>query len=187
MNKHTGYVVIAFLLGVIATQYFLRPSHTESKDLVPIQSPVVENGDESTEPRPKNTLQTLTVRRLPKVATLEASATIPQTAQTIAPTLAPQDLIPIPQPKKRIVELTLDEQNIRELEQNLNDLTNKVVMRREDRGWRVNYLTTNNPMSRVGLQNNDLVLYDLIDSAKSNPGTGPLISRLEGIFSSLQR
>ena len=186
MNKQTGYLVIAFLLGVIATQYFIRHDPAQYKVAAPVQSTQIDNLNgpvAQSVQTSQQTLKPLAVQKPSKI--VSSTAIVPEKSQSAIKTPSPDETAPL-QPKKRIVELTLDEQNIRDLEQSLNELTGKVVMHREDRGWRVNYLTTNNPMIRVGLQNNDLVLYELIDSAKSNPRTGPLISRLETIFSSLQ-
>ena len=186
MNKQTGYLVIAFLLGVIATQYFLRSGSKVSKEIVNLGSTNVENTVESTLPSPRHNLRTLTIQKTGKVSTEDfaAGASLKKLNPPVA-TARPE--VTVIQTKKRIVELTLDEKNIIELEQNLGELADKVVIHREDRGWRVNYLTTDNPMIQVGLQNNDLVLYDLIDTAKNNSRTGPLVSRLESIFTSLQR
>ncbi|MBC7742340.1 MAG: hypothetical protein H7061_09085 [Bdellovibrionaceae bacterium] len=88
---------------------------------------------------------------------------------------------------KRVVELTLDEASLASMELNINDLSQKVLMHREARGWRVHYSSANNPMSSIGIINDDLVLYEMINRAKANPQTAPLVGRLEHIFTTLER
>lgn len=186
MNKQTFYIITAFLVGIILTQYFAKNKETiiiqstKNEELTPIQpKPSVMNkialikddtkkiDTAKTPPNPQaiqNLEKLLKEEREKSAATAEAKTK-----------------------EKRQVELILDDSGLQKLEQNINDLSVKVSMKKEDRGWRVSYLVPNNPMAQIGIMNNDLILYDLIESARQNPRTEKFIARLETIFYTLQK
>ncbi|MBC7466561.1 MAG: hypothetical protein H7256_11265 [Bdellovibrio sp.] len=86
-------------------------------------------------------------------------------------------------PFKEKVSFQAEKENEEETQQTVK----RTKMAQEDRGWRVSYLTNNNPMAGIGIQNNDLILYELIDEAKQNPSNQKLVARLERVFQTLQR
>jgi hypothetical protein len=184
VKKQTSYIVIAFLFGIILTQYFLDKKHSTAKlDSLGLTQVLEEN-------RNIEKIQgTAVPQQQPqlKMQLLEAKKMEPQKIKIID-SAAKNNQESIEAPKKQVVGLTLDEQNISKLEQNLNNLESAVIMRREDRGWRVKYLLNNNPMESVGLQNNDLVLYDLMNKARNQSAEQEnLVSRLENVFANLER
>ena len=177
MKKQTTYIIIAFLIGIILTQFLLRERHDAQE--VKVLKEFAKDADVPAEPitnRKKTSTTVITVEPKPEV-THEPSAKV---EDKVGPNEVAKD-------PKRVVELTLDESSLANLERNMDDLSNKVTLSREARGWRVHYSTSDNPMSSIGIINDDLVLYDVIIRAKANPKTAPLISRLETIFSTLER
>jgi hypothetical protein len=174
VKKQTSYIVIAFLFGIILTQYFLDKKHSTAKlDSLGLTQVLEEN-------RNIEKIQgTAVPQQQPqlKMQLLEAKKMEPQKIKIID-SAAKNNQESIEAPKKQVVGLTLDEQNISKLEQNLNNLESAVIMRRED----------NNPMESVGLQNNDLVLYDLMNKARNQSAEQEnLVSRLENVFANLER
>ncbi len=191
-NKNTSYIIIAFLIGIIATQYFLSAKNVD-KPLVNLEEPETVNTPNQIKHSPQKMQKlgqtvriTLVPNDQPVGNAIKAEHSLAAMTQKNTEALNTTSE-PIQIKKRRIVELTLDAQNIANLERNINDLSLKVVMHKEDRGWRVEYLFPENPMANIGLANNDLVLYDLLQSARENPKTAQLTSRLENVFATLVR
>ncbi len=176
MKKQTTLIIIALLLGILATQYFLRKRHSAQEVAVLKEFVADENTPIEETPQPaKQTAAVIKVEQKKPESTPESET----------PTLPAETSTDVKEPN-RIVELTLDESNLSNLESNMNDLSQKVTTSREERGWRVRYRSTDNPMSSIGIIHNDLVLYQVIQRAKKNSQTAPLVSRLENIFSTLE-
>ena len=184
MNKQTSYVIIAFLLGVILYQYFL------SKKELPVQTTAVIEEDQPLKALMENLTKDKPSTKQAKAKLLTKSKqteTEPRQIELSVDDAVKEDTSHEVEPKKpKVTFLTLDDFNVGELERNINDLSLKVRMRREDRGWRVEYLTNQNSMASVGLMNNDLILYEMIEKARNNTETKKLIARIERIFSMLQ-
>ena len=179
MKKQTSTSIIAILIGIIAIQYFISKGHVAQQvelsetEEVQIEAIVQEPIQPPVKP----------VTATKKALKLQIEATLPEKNIVSAEAKQPEEKITPP----RSLELTLNEETVSNLEKHLNDLSVKVVLRREDRGWRVDYIIPDNLMTSTGIQNNDLVLYELIETAKSNPRNRILVTRLESIFSTLER
>ena len=187
MNKQTSYVIIAFLLGVILYQYFL------SKKELPVQTTAVIEEDQPLKALMENLTKDKPSTKQAKAKLLTESKqtviepTEPRQIELSVDDAAKEATSQEVEPKKpKVTFLTLDDFNVGELERNINDLSLKVRMRREDRGWRVEYLTNQNSMASVGLMNNDLILYEMIERARNNTETKKLIARIERVFLMLQ-
>lgn len=179
------YVIIAFLIGIILAQYVFSPP--KEKEVVQVES---ENSEEAIQnaKRIKMARQKKVTLTAPKVApSLKVSNQEVVKQDIERPTEQTQAATNAEANKKRRLELTLDDYSLQKLEQNINDLYHKVSMTQEDRGWRVSYLTKNNSMAAIGIQNNDLILYELINEARQDPRNEKLVTRLERVFYTLQR
>ncbi len=171
MKKETLIAVIAFLLGIVITQNFIMKP----------QAPVVTSTESPVAP--------------PTVIPPTVSASTPSPAikkpmqqlglQKLNTVLIPYDSV-APKRKPSMVGLMVDENSVNILERTIAELSTKVKMYREDRGWRVQYLTPQNPMQSIGLKDKDLVLYEVINKAREDESSGPLVVRLEKVFSQLQ-
>ncbi len=183
MKKKNTHALIAVLIGIIAAQYFFNKHPisntikvTETKASITgstVQQPIKTVSEPSEGPA--------SIKRQPIVYEQGES----QNKKNVIDSLGTQPEPKLRQP--RLIELTLDEQTISNLEKNINDLSVKVNMRREDRGWRVDFVAPDNLMTTTGIQNDDLVLYELIETAKANLRNRSLVTRLEIIFSTLER
>lgn len=186
MKNNKLYIVIAFLIGLVLAQYFSKKEPT----VVVVQSQAPQasqiNLDSKKAGFKKLELKQLTEKTnntvKNKISTSEV-LTLTEVLEKHRENQAKE----FQAKTKRQVELVLTDDGLLKLERNLNTLTSEVSMAKEDRGWRVNYQSENNPMASLGIMNNDLILYDLINSARQNPQTEKLISRLENIFETLQR
>lgn len=180
MKKQTAYTIIAFLIGIIIAQYFFNKGHVINE----VTKIDAEESHEASQPVKKAKPVTSQALMKPKAIKPE------QDSAPIQPEKVIENEAQLKEDKTtppRRFELTLDEQTVGNLERNINDLSVKVRLQREDLGWRVGYLTPDNLMAATGIHDNDLVLYELIETAKSNPRNKSLVVRLENIFSTLER
>lgn len=185
MRKNLSYIVIAFLLGILVTQHFLNTKPADKNDVA--QNEVTKDQSENQQPTPNPKSWTTVIKTVPVDSNSTINA-IPNPHPNVKHQQNDSVLDQNPEaPNNRVVELTLNDATIDNLEQNINDLFVKVNLHREERGWRVNYMTENNVMASTGIRNNDLILYDLIESGRQNPTTKSLISRLENILETLQK
>jgi type II secretory pathway component PulC len=82
-----------------------------------------------------------------------------------------------------VLELTLNEEVVAELENNWKDLRNQIQITTEERGYRVNYLSDNSIFLQAGLQSGDLISYQTLNSMRNaNPEARQLASRVVRIF-----
>lgn len=165
MKKETSIAVIAFLLGIVITQNFI------TKPLAPAvtntEAPVLQLTTASTPlPEIKKPMAQLQLENLNAVTDPNDSNVLKR--------------------KPSMVGLVVDENSVNILERTMEELSTKVKMHREDRGWHVQYLTPQNPMRSIGLKDKDLVLYEVISKARADASSGPLVLRLEKVFSQLQ-
>ena len=166
MKKETLIAVIAFLLGIVITQNFIMKP--QAPMVTTTESPVVPPTISANTPSPvdKKPMAQLQIQKIYSVG---------NAAEPVAPKRKPS-----------MVGLMVDENSVNILERTIAELSAKVKMHREDRGWRVQYLTPQNPMQSIGLKDKDLVLYEVINKAREDASSGPLVVRLEKVFSQLQ-
>ncbi len=176
MKKQTSYVVIAFLLGIIVTQFFLtRNSKVSSTAPSAQQNEIKTTGSSKTTDAQAATTLPAPAPEVQKSMELLGTAQVNSISEKTEQAAS-----------KKMHSLTVNEENVTLLENNLQELTHQVVMQKEPRGWRVKYLNPENPMANIGLNNDDLVLSELIDAGKADPQTNTLMTRLENVFSQLQ-
>jgi hypothetical protein len=177
-KKQIFQVIIAFIIGILAARYFFDKK-TQAKHNIEIAEEVEKKViNEFAQEQP------LISKKTPQITASENQF---KAAPQIVPNQTSKVIHQAEIPKPRRIELTLDEETVGNLERNINDLFVKVTMRREDHGWRVNYMTSDNLMASTGIQNNDLVLFELIETAKADPINRSLVTRLENVFSTLER
>ncbi len=168
MKKETLIAVIAFLLGIVITQNFIMkpqaPTVTTT-ELPAVQVPPTVSAN-TPSPVDKKPMAQLQIQKINSVGNAAEPVT--------------------PKRKPSMVGLMVDENSVNILERTIAELSAKVKMHREDRGWRVQYLTPQNPMQSIGLKDKDLVLYEVINKAREDESSGPLGLRLEKVFSQLQ-
>ena len=164
MKKETLFAVIAFLLGIIITQNFiLKPQSPTTAVITPVESPTTAS---TPSPDIKKPIEQLQIQK-------PTAVTVPTDSNSL-------------KRKPSMVGLVVDENSVNILERTIGELSLKVKMHREERGWRVQYLTPQNPMQSIGLKDKDLVLYEVIDKAREDAFVGPIVARLEKVFSQLQ-
>lgn len=173
-------IIIAFLMGVLLTQYLVSRGSNPSTHVTtqPEQEAAVEV-----------TSQPVTVKQEPassqKIGLKINHSASSNTEKSPEPQVAESLQVPAAKAPK-YVNFTLDDYSIGKLERNINELSVKVKMLREERGWRVQYVAQPNTMASLGLFNNNLILHEVIESARANRDTVQLIERMENVFEALR-
>lgn len=103
-----------------------------------------------------------------------------------------QDTVMDPKPEDPTVvantlNIDISEQQIVRMEQELPELQKDVSLYRDNKGWTVRFHRQDNLLSLTGINDNDLIRFEQIESIKKDPTKTELISRLEHIMEQLQR
>lgn len=85
------------------------------------------------------------------------------------------------------LNIDISEQQISRMEQELPELQKDVSLYRDNKGWTVRFHRQDNLLSLTGINDNDLIRFEQIESIKKDPTKTALISRLEHIMEQLQR
>lgn len=85
------------------------------------------------------------------------------------------------------LNIDISEQQISRMEQELPELQKDVSLYRDNKGWTVRFHRQDNLLSLTGINDNDLIRFEQIESIKKDPTKTALISRLENIMVHLQR
>lgn len=162
-------IIFGFSLGVLAGIYF-SPRHktepvpeTTQVEKMPVIQPPVKNRDQSRE--------AVTRRKLPQISV--SNSEISEDKK--------------PKADKKLVVLNISEARVEALEQNFSELQRDISLFKDDRGWTVRFHRNTNLLSSMGIQDNDLISFELFQQLKKDPSKGNLVSRLEIIFSNLER
>jgi hypothetical protein len=125
-------------------------------------------------------------------ATVTTTLAKTQTAQKIdnqrkpvpRPQVIPKPIVKeAPAAKPKVLDLTINEHVVEELEKNWDELRSQIQVSTEARGFRVKYLSDKSPFLQAGLQTGDLVPFETLRAMQdSNPEEKQLAERVVRIF-----
>jgi hypothetical protein len=108
-----------------------------------------------------------------------ASSEDPSTSQP-----APLSIRPSPE---ATAGLKITESQIRMMEDNLSELQQDVSLFKDSQGWIVRFHQPSGVMASLGVKDNELISFKLIQDMKNEPALTALVGRLEIIFAQLQK
>lgn len=86
-----------------------------------------------------------------------------------------------------VFNLDIAESELAMMEENLSDLQKDVSLVRSEDGWIVRFYNSSNLMESIGVKDRDLIRFSHLEALKRDPTKTYLVSRLESLFSHLER
>lgn len=86
-----------------------------------------------------------------------------------------------------VFNLDIAESELTMMEENLSDLQRDVSLIRSEEGWIVRFYNSSNLMESIGVKDHDLIRFSHLEALKRDPTKTYMVSRLESLFSHLER
>ena len=138
---------------------------------------------------PAATVATDTPPPAPSPAPVVAAA--PEPAQAPVAAIPPREDSPSPADEvndhPQAITLWIDENVVRELEDNRDRLRDVIYTDSTNAGWRLHVLREDNLISRAGLHDGDFVSYEGLDSQFGKSGRAELADRVAALLDSVRR